>query len=695
MKFGRRYSFILLFTIFLFSSCGKKDDSVKIQLTDSFEWALTNAESTVEDAQELNYSPVSFKRSYNLEKLVGSYGNYVWLRAHFVIPEELKDIDLAMSISYLHFADKVWLNGNFIGEYGSFPPKEQSALYEGHYYEFPQILLNQNDENEILIKVWCHGRSEVSNQIFISDKQTASIASRYSTMKFSKIYMYTEGGMFTAFLICLLFYLGRKKEKEYLYFAIMNLFSLQLAMIFFVSELPEYSKNLFNFVWLYKYIPCICFYGMIFCFSLFMIHYIKGYISRRNHIIHACVFIFTSIITLLAKDYNALIKIYPYMMTITMIQIPVSAYEISDVFRQKKSQIIIFAFSIFPILMGALVDFILRGILYNANYPYYTYFGWQITIIIYLVNITIRYNNVYSKMEYLAENLQHEVDAQTKALSVSNAELEKEIKKSNIDLKMAAIVQKKFLPEPDMVFVGWDVAVSYEPLAEVSGDLYDYYNMGKMLDGFALFDVSGHGIASSLITTLAKNIIYETFRIARFSNKHISLVMSEIDKKIKLAKGSIENYLTGVLFRFSLFDKNDVCDVEFSNAGHPNPLLYIAAENRVVELKSEDSQHRIGAIGMNAVDVQCTDIHFKMSQDDILICYTDGLTEALNEKGQQFGKENVKKIIEAAHCLTSRDIVESLKNALNEHLGDCLREDDVTIIVMKRENSKDYLEPIG
>ncbi len=695
MNIGRKAFLLFLFTIVLFSSCGNKEPPLKLYLTDSFEWALTDADSTVEDAVELNYSPVSFKKSYNLEKLVGSFGNYVWLRASFTIPDELKNQDLALSAAYIHFADKLWLNGHFIGEYGAFPPKEMSALYQGHCYDFPQYWLNQDSENEIMIKVWCYGRSEVSNQIFISDKETAFVATKSNSMKFSKVYMYTEGGMFTAFLICMLFFLGRKNKKEYFYFAIMNLFSLQLVMIFFFSELPGYTKNLFSFVTLYKYIPCICFYVTIYCFSMFISHYIRGDISRKSHIAHGLILVFTILVTVFAKDYTALIKISPYMMMITLIQILLSAYDLHDVYIEKKRQIIIFVLGISPIVLGALADVILRGIVHNASHPYYTYFGWQFTIIGYLVNITVRYNRIYTKMEYLTENLQKEVNIQTEKLSKTNAELEKEIKKANIDLKMASIVQKKFLPSPDMAFVGWDIAVSYEPLAEVSGDLYDYYSIGKMMDGIALFDVSGHGIASSLITTLAKNIIFQSFKATRFNMKHMSQVMVEIDKKIRSAKGNIENYLTGVLFRFSLFDKDDVCDVELANAGHPHPLLYVAAENKVIELKPEDSLQQIGAIGMQGVNVNCVDVNFKMSSGDILLCYSDGLTEALNENKVQFGKDNVKRLLALAHEGSAREITDALLTALNAHLGDCLREDDVTMIVLKRENSKDYLEPIG
>lgn len=694
MKFNRTLILFFVFILFLFSSC-ENDKSTRIYMTDSFEWALTDAESTIYDADQLNYMPVSFKHSYNLEQLVGSFGNYVWLRGKFTIPEALKNQDLALSVAYLHFADKVWINGNFAGSYGHFPPKEASALYQGHCYDFPQFYLNQEGENTILIKVWCHGRSEVSNQIFVSDKLTCHLEEKNNTMKFAKIYMYTEGGMFTAFLIYLLFYLGRKKEKQYLYFALMNFFSLQLVIIFFVTELPEYSKNSIPFLLMYKYIPCVCFYNMIFYFSMLMVHYVKSFMKKSFKIIHVSILVLTTLITAFAKDYNMLIRISPYMMLLTVMQVLIALFEIADAYKEKKRQIMIFSLGASPILLGAIADIILREIVHNTSHPYFIYFGWQFAIIAYLVNLTIRYSRVYQKMEYLAENLQMEVESQTKELTIAKESLENEINKANIDLKMAAIVQKKFLPEPDMVYVGWDVAVSYEPLSEVSGDLYDYYGMGKMLDGIALFDVSGHGIASSLITTLAKNIIFQCFKPIRFNLMHTSHVMSEIDKNIKKAKGNIENYLTGVLFHFSLFDKSDVCQVEMANAGHPHPLLYVAEENKVIELKPDNTFKQIGAIGMNGVDVNCVDVNFRMAPGDILISYTDGLTEALNENHKQFGKESVKDILFLHHDETARDITKAMTEALNAHLKDCLREDDVTMIVLKRERSEDYLEPIG
>ena len=135
------------------------------------------------------------------------------------------------------------------------------------------------------------------------------------------------------------------------------------------------------------------------------------------------------------------------------------------------------------------------------------------------------------------------------------------------EIKMAAIIQQNFFRQEIDNIKKYEVAYFSRPMVGVSGDLYDFYKTGEKLDGLGVFDVSGHGISSGIVTMLVKNIIHQEF----YNQKDADLweIVNEINDRVIEEKGDIQNYLTGVLVRL-YEDKFELVD-----AGHPAPILYI------------------------------------------------------------------------------------------------------------------------
>ncbi|MBR6341100.1 MAG: hypothetical protein IKR64_04290, partial [Treponema sp.] len=123
--------------------------------------------SEVEDALQLTYTHLDRMCYRNLADVAGGDGKYLWLKAEFNLPEGLKNQDLSMVIPYLHFADEVYLNGNFIDSYG-FMEEDlyQDASYASHLFDFPQEYLIQNGKNTVLIKVFAMGLATISPGVF-------------------------------------------------------------------------------------------------------------------------------------------------------------------------------------------------------------------------------------------------------------------------------------------------------------------------------------------------------------------------------------------------------------------------------------------------------------------------------------------------------------------------------------------------
>ena len=97
---------------------------------------------------------------------------------------------------------------------------------------------------------------------------------------------------------------------------------------------------------------------------------------------------------------------------------------------------------------------------------------------------------------------------------------------------------------------------------------------------------------------------------------------------------------------------------------------------------------------MANIDVKYRDVSFTMQKDDILVCYTDGVTEAENLAHEQFGKQRVMDFLMENHTKNAHRLVSELARTVKMYVGEADRKDDITIIVMKREDSKDFLEAL-
>lgn len=348
-----------------------------------------------------------------------------------------------------------------------------------------------------------------------------------------------------------------------------------------------------------------------------------------------------------------------------------------------------------PVLCCIPVDFIMRiGFTYR-DWPYLTIYGWQITVITFTAFLVKQFTNLYLNniklTDQLADfnsHLENQVAERTKEISEKNLILTE-------GLHAVSNVQKNFLPPKKRTFRGWELAISYKPLVnEVSGDLYDYYYTGENLDGIGIFDVSGHGIPSGLMTILAKGIISQHFLSGITQSEPISQVLEKINKTYIKEKVNVENYITGLLFRFSSFNKKDTCSVEVANAGHPHPYLYKADTGEIEEIQYEDPRMQYGMIGLSDLPVSFPPVSFRMKPNDIIVCFTDGLTDSSNLQNEDFGKERLKEIIRQ----NAKESALTIRNKINEALSDFTQDkapnDDITFIILKRNNSKDYIEEL-
>ncbi len=697
----KRSGFFLaaVFTLLFSCSCSTRSGDWRIHFPEELECTQALPD---EEPQDLYESGRTFRKFStdsrgNLKKFADPEGSFLWVRLKFDVPEEHAGKNLALLIPYLHFSEKAYLNGTYIGSYGRFPPETLSAQYKSHFFLLEKSLLDIEETNEILIKIYCLGNSTISGKLFIGEEDSVRKADVTINHIKSSVYLLFEGGMFAGAILFFLLFVYRKRNRTYFSFALLNAIGIVLASPLFAAEVPWYTSMgipymVFMKVTLFCLMPFATFTA-----SQFMLSYMEYKSPRWLFALRLSASIVSSALCLFINEYHVLMKICPYIVAVLLVQL-VSGLFIpftSNLTSEQELRIKKLFMSFSPLLTAMFLDFLLKFLLQDDHLPYFTFFGFQITDITFFVLFMIDFNKVVAESENLNEKMESEVKRQTRALTESKDRLESEIRRSKIDLEMAAIVQVGFLPEKKSIFQNFGLSVLYEPLSNVSGDFYDYYEKDGRLAGFSLFDVSGHGIAASLITLLGKNVVSACFADSLLDGRGTSKTLRDVNRRICNEKGNIDNYLTGLLFRI---DQNSYLDertnITFANAGHPHPLLFRARTKEVIELKPKDEQVQYGAIGLFEHEVEYAEITFYMEDGDILVCYTDGLTEAFNRNREEFGLERLKKTMANLNPDEHILISEKIRIALTEFTDNAPREDDLTYLVLKKDSRLKGLEEL-
>lgn len=251
-----------------------------------------------------------------------------------------------------------------------------------------------------------------------------------------------------------------------------------------------------------------------------------------------------------------------------------------------------------------------------------------------------------------------EVTERTLEITRKNRMLQDQKVIADKDLHMAELVQKSFYPSVAPCTKDWKGAFLFKPLSAVSGDVYDfYYDENGELKGVSLFDVSGHGVASGLVGILARSTASNCF--SHGTKDNLPSVMENINRTLIQGKGSVENYLTGVILR--------ICGdtIEYVNAGHTDVFIKHAnssqmesqnftdySDNSVFILGEEDSSFRGHFLGIPDLPVEFGIVQKKLEPGDTIILYTDCLTESRNLAGDELGQDLLKKIIQKSPCIT-------------------------------------------
>src|ERR1039457_1603883 len=238
------------------------------------------------------------------------------------------------------------------------------------------------------------------------------------------------------------------------------------------------------------------------------------------------------------------------------------------------------------------------------------------------------------------------------------------------DLALAAEVQKRLLPRQGLETTMASLTGFNIPARSVGGDYYDFLDLGGGHTGIALADVAGKGIAAALIMS----VVQATLRVIS-SEQDISLPQLAAKMNYFLYRSTGPNsYAT---FFYAQLDQQ-TRELRYVNAGHNAPYLLRAGGNSAVE-ELNTGGTIIGMFPKTSYEEGTLALH----AGDVLIVFTDGLTEALDPADEEFGEDRLKALLHQVATLPIEEMSARITEELKNWIQDAAQYDDLTFLLMK------------
>ena len=242
------------------------------------------------------------------------------------------------------------------------------------------------------------------------------------------------------------------------------------------------------------------------------------------------------------------------------------------------------------------------------------------------------------------------------------------------DLAVAHEIQRILLPANAPDIEGFQIAAINVPAKQVSGDYYDYIRVDDAHCGIAIADVSGKGVPASLIMAMCRSVLQSHAAGQLSPANALRVVNAQLFPDIK------EDMF--ISMAYAIIERGSPV-VTLSRAGHDAPLLYCARDGSVSKINPPGMALGIDSGGVfNRVT---SDFSLTLEPNDCLVLYTDGVTEALDAAGDEFGMPNLIKAIQASAADGAAGIITKLTDDLRTFVGSYPQHDDITLIVIRKK----------
>ena len=242
------------------------------------------------------------------------------------------------------------------------------------------------------------------------------------------------------------------------------------------------------------------------------------------------------------------------------------------------------------------------------------------------------------------------------------------------DLAVAGEIQQAILPQKfppieemaDMV----DLFATMTPAKEVGGDFFDFFKIDEKRLGFVIADVSGKGVPASIFMAVSRTLLRATGMRGIDTNECLNYVNN------MLCHESIDSMFVTVFYGIY---NTETGLVEYTNAGH-NPPYVVRADGTVDTLPMSEN-----IVAGMFDDFTFTQSTLQLDKGDMLVLFTDGVTEAFNTSGEMFDEKGLETTLENKGAgKSSHDICQEILKDVNDFAGKEPQSDDITLMAIRR-----------
>lgn len=248
-----------------------------------------------------------------------------------------------------------------------------------------------------------------------------------------------------------------------------------------------------------------------------------------------------------------------------------------------------------------------------------------------------------------------------------------EKKRLDHDLEIAQDIQRLLLPSEAPIIKGFEISGINIPARHVSGDYFDYIKVDDDRLGVAIADVSGKGVPASIIMAICRSVL----RSQATGNPSPADVLQKVNRQIY--PDIKEDMFISMAYVILDHARNSVL---LSRAGHDAPLLYKRVTETVTPVKPLGMV--VGIDSGSVFDRITNNFALSLEQDDCLLLYTDGVTEALDVNGDEFGFDRVVECVRASAPSGAPAMITRLIDELRSFVGTQPQNDDITLIAIRK-----------
>ncbi|HUR37533.1 MAG TPA: GAF domain-containing protein [Terriglobales bacterium] len=256
------------------------------------------------------------------------------------------------------------------------------------------------------------------------------------------------------------------------------------------------------------------------------------------------------------------------------------------------------------------------------------------------------------------------------AIAIENARLYERIAREEQrlerDLAMAREVQQHLLPPSCPVLKSADVAVKFQPAHAIGGDIYDFLNYSGDRVGIAVGDVSGKGAPAALFAALVGGILRSTAGVEPTPAKMLTLINENLNGR------KIDAHFVSMIFAIWDDTKRTML---IANSGQPRPMYCQNGRPQIVEAAGIP----LGLLE----DTDYDEVTIHAQPGDVFAFFSDGIIDAVDREGEQFGRPRVDEVVAKNHHLSAEGIVTAIFKAVRKFSNGVSSYDDETVVVMK------------